>query len=110
MNLNIPATDSSGNAITSGNLYLELYGFDLTVPADPVLEVYNSQAIIPVNGSATSSTAALVPHVRRGPKLGPANRKIVHSHRRSPRAMPRPTGSTGILNLDGSRPNRLSQP
>jgi hypothetical protein len=87
MNLTVPATDASGAAITAGtnNFYLELYGFDMTVPQYPVVEAYNSQSLIPVNGSATVESAAAVPHARRGPNVGPHTRKIIHSKRAAKR-------------------------
>jgi uncharacterized protein (TIGR03437 family) len=97
INFAVPATDSSGNGITSGNLYLELYGFDSTVSSEPVLEAFNSQSLIPVAGGVTTSeqpdSRGPLAHGRRGPNLGPGTRKIIHSHRRSPRAVPRTTVS-----------------
>ena len=97
MNLAVPATDASGNAITSGNLYFELFGYDSTVSSEPVLEVYNSQSIIPVAGGATAAeqpeSRGPLAHGRHGPNLGPGTRKLIHSHHRSPREVPRRTVS-----------------
>jgi uncharacterized protein (TIGR03437 family) len=94
INMAIPSTDSSGNAITAGSYYLELYGFDLTVADSPVLEVYNSQAMIPV-GAAAASNQAAVAHRRHAVGPGPKTRKIIHGHRRSPRAIPRRSATGG---------------
>ena len=93
MNLAVPATDSNGNALTSGNLYLELYGFDMTVPAYPIVEAYNSQSLIAVNGSGAVATPAAAARGRRGPNISPRTRKITHSKHISRRSTPRKTAS-----------------
>jgi uncharacterized protein (TIGR03437 family) len=99
MNFTVPSTDSSGNPITAGNnnLYLELYGFDMTVPAYPVVEAYNSQSLIAVNGSATVETPAAIARGRRGPDLSPRTRKIIHS-KRVPKRQLRPSTASPNAN------------
>ncbi len=90
INFSVPTTDSSGNAITTGTYYLELWGFD---SSGQFVNAYNSQAQIAVSsgaGAAAPSAAQLAKaHAARGIRPPAGKRKLKSKSQPHRRLIPR---------------------